>query len=96
MPRKKVKAMLPLVAVSFATFADITVTESSIVCGKESAILAVKAMTKLNNLLELPDSCRQLKVELKGNIANVNHRLYVKVKTELGDEFFTLTKSIKH
>lgn len=96
MPRTKAKAILPLVAVSFTSLADITVTQSSIVCNKESGILAVKAMKERNDMHELPDSCRLLKFELKGNIASVNHRLYVKVKTLSGDEFFTLTKSITH
>lgn len=92
----KVKVLLPLVAISSTSLADIAVTQSSIICEKESGILAVTAITELNRIRELPESCRRLEIQRTGNITNVNHRLYVKVKTQLGDEFFTLTKSIKH
>lgn len=93
----KVKILLlNLTFISFQSLADITVNKNSIVCEKESGILAVTAMKELKKVRNLPESCRLFEFERKGNFVSVSNRRYAKVKPKVGAEFYTLTKSIKH
>lgn len=88
--------LLSLTFISFQSLADITVKKNSVVCDKESGILAVVAMKELKKIRNLPGSCRLLEFERKGNFENVSNKRYVKIKPKVGDEFYTLTRSITH
>ena len=88
--------LIPMIAISANCFADITITKNSIVCEKESGIIAVTAMKEQRKARTLPDSCRLLEFSRKGNLEKVGNRHYVQVKTKMGDRFYTLTKSIKN
>ena len=88
--------LLSLTFMSLRSLADIIVNKNSIVCEKESGILAVAAMKELKKVRDLPESCRLLEFERKGNFESVSNKRCVKIKPKVGDEFYTLTRTITH
>ncbi|WP_157939199.1 hypothetical protein [Vibrio lentus] len=53
-------------------------------------------MKELKKVRDLPESCRLLEFERKGNFESVSNKRCVKIKPKVGDEFYTLTRTITH